>query len=81
MDSPIFLKGNNDGDIRRQSVKSFLNPINPCFIFVNTDEYKEIFSTADQLGTMELLCTVRTYQPGLVLVLFEKQVHVVLQFV
>ena len=62
-------------------MKSFLHAINPCFIFVGTDEYKEIFSTADQLGTMEFLRAVRAYQPGLVLVLFEKQVHVVLQFV
>jgi hypothetical protein len=81
MDWPIFLKGNNGGDITRRSLKSFVNPINPCFIFVDTDEYKEIFSAADQLGTLEFLRAVRTHQPGLVLVLFEKQVNVVLQFV
>jgi len=62
-------------------MKSFLYPINPCFIFVHTDAYKEIFSAADQLGTMEFLCAVRTHQPCLVLVLFTKLVHVVLQFV
>ena len=61
--------------------KSFSDSNHPCFIFVHTDEYKEIFSTADQLGTLEFLCIVCADQPGLVLVLPAQLVHVVFQLI